>query len=110
MPKALTKQAAANPLASASIATATGISTATSRLGMVAPPSRAWNTTHSETKPLRGGRAEIAAAPTRKKRAVRGIRLMSPPISSMLRVWVAWSTEPAPRKSRPLKQAWLIVW
>ena len=29
----------------------------------------AWNSSHSETKPLNGGRAEMAAAPTRKQSA-----------------------------------------
>ena len=85
------------------------MTTATSGCGIADPPSSAWNTSHSEAKPLSGGSAEIAHAPSRKKNAVRGIRLISPPISSMLRVPIACSTEPAPRKSSPLKQAWLIV-
>ena len=89
MPKALTKQAAARPLVRASSATATGMSTATSDRGMAAPPRSAWNTSHSETKPLSGGSAEMAAAPTRKNSAVRGMRLMRPPSSSMLRLPVA---------------------
>ena len=110
MPKALTKQAAARPLVSASIPTATGISTANSGLGMLKPASSDWKTSHSETKPLSGGSAEIAAEPIRKKSAVQGMRLISPPISSILRVCVACSTEPAPRKSSPLKLAWLMVW
>ena len=38
---------------------------------------------HSLTNPLSGGRAEMATAPIRKKKAVFGIRLISPPISSM---------------------------
>ena len=87
------------------MATAIGMITATSGCGIADPPSRAWNTSHSEAKPLSGGSAEIAHAPTRKKKAVRGIRLISPPISSMLRVPVACSTDPAPRNRSPLKHA-----
>jgi hypothetical protein len=34
----------------------------------------AWNVSHSETKPLSGGSAEIAAQPTRKTKAVYGMR------------------------------------
>jgi hypothetical protein len=34
----------------------------------------AWNVNHSETKPLSGGRAEIAAQPIRKTNAVCGMR------------------------------------
>ena len=109
IPNALTKHAAARPLASASMATAIGMTTATSGCGIAEPPSKAWKTSHSEANPLSGGSAEIAQAPIKKNRAVRGIRLIRPPISSMLRVPRAWATEPAPRKSSPLKQAWLIV-
>ncbi len=69
-----------------------------------------WKTSHSEAKPLSGGSAEIAAAPIKKQADVRGIRVMSPPRSSMFRVWVAYCTEPAPRNRRPLKHAWLSVW
>ena len=105
IPKAFTKHAAARPLVSASMATAIGIRTATQTCGTRAPPSSAWKTSHSDTKPLRGGSAAMAAEPKRKASAVRGIRLMSPPSASMLPVPVACRTEPAPRKSRPLKQA-----
>ena len=42
-------------------------------------------------------------APIRKKSAVSGMRRIRPPISSMLRVCVACTTEPAPRNSRHLK-------
>ena len=51
----------------------------------------------------------MATAPIRKKNAVCGIRLIRPPISSMLRVCVACRTAPAPRKSSALKMAWLMV-
>ena len=52
-----------------------------------------------------GGNPEMAMAPTRKKNAVCGMRRIKPPNFSMLRVWVACKTEPAPRKSRHLKTA-----
>jgi hypothetical protein len=52
----------------------------------------------------------MAMAPTRKKRAVQGIRLARPPISSIRRVPVAMTTPPAPRKSRPLNTAWFSTW
>ena len=71
--------------------------------------SKATKVSHSLTNPLSGGSAAIAAEPTRKHAAVQGIRLMSPPIPSMLRVPVAWTTAPAPRKRRVLNAAWLIV-
>ena len=38
------------------------------------------------------------------------MRFTSPPRSSMLRVWVAWTTAPAPRNSSALNTAWLTVW
>ena len=105
IPNALTKHAAARPLVSASMQTAIGINTATSGCGILKPPSSDWKTIHSEAKPLSGGRAEIAAEPIRKQSAVTGIGLISPPSFSILRVCVACSTEPAPRKSSPLKVA-----
>ena len=92
IPKALTKQAAAVPLVSASKPTATGITTTTSGTGILTPPSSDWKTSHSDAKPLSGGRAEMAAAPIRKNSAVQGIRLISPPISSMLRA--GWRAAP----------------
>ena len=64
----------------------------------------AWNSSHSETKPLSGGKAEAASAPTRKKAAVRGMRWMRPPSPSRSRRPVACSTAPAPRKSSDLNQ------
>ena len=89
IPKAFTKHAAASPLVSASIPTAMAMMRPSSGRGSCGPPRSAWKTSHSETNPLSGGNPEIAAAPTRKQKAVRGIPLMSPPSSSMLRVWVA---------------------
>ena len=72
---------------------------------MAAPARSDWKIIHSLAKPLSGGRAAIAVDPTRKHRAVWGIRLMRPPISSMLRVPVACSTAPDPRNRSPLKAA-----
>ena len=72
--------------------------------------SSAWNVSHSLTKPLSGGSAAMATAPTRKHAAVHGMRFISPPSASMLRVPVACSTAPAPRKSRLLNAAWLTAW
>ena len=47
----------------------------------------------------------MAIAPIRKQNAVTGMGRMSPPISSMLRVPVECSTDPAPRNNRHLKMA-----
>ena len=63
MPKAFTKQAAASPLVSASIATANAMSSPSSGRGSCGPPRSAWNTSHSETNPFSGGSPEMAAAP-----------------------------------------------
>ena len=95
---------------SANSAPATG---KTSRLRVVVavkPCNSAWKSNHSLTKPLRSGRPEIAAAPTRKNSAVHGIRLARPPIPSSCRVPVAITTPPALRNSKPLKRAWLSTW
>ena len=61
---------------------------------------------NSLTKPLSGGRPQMATAPTRKQSAVHGIALARPPRWSISRVCVAWITEPALRKSRALNSAW----
>ena len=70
----------------------------------------AWKISHSETKPLSGGSAEIATQPTRKAKAVSGMRWISPPRCSMSRSPVAVSTAPAPKNSRLLKSEWLNTW
>ena len=64
----------------------------------------------SLTKPLNGGNAEMETAPIRKRRAVFGIRLIKPPISSMFLVSVALTIEPDVRNSRLLKMAWFRQW
>ncbi len=106
MPNALTKHAIARPPVSARLA----IPRVKARFRPAASRrvfwKSAWNVSHSLTKPLSGGSAAIAAEPTRKQAAVHGIRLTSPPIASMLRVPVAWTTAPAPRKSSALNAAW----
>ncbi len=70
----------------------------------------AWNTSHSEAKPFRGGRAEMAAAPMSMATEVTGMRWMSPPRRSITREPVAVSTAPAPKKSRLFMAAWLNTW
>ncbi len=39
-----------------------------------------------------------------------GMCLRRPPMSVMLLEWTAWITDPAPRKSRALKKAWVNRW
>ena len=70
----------------------------------------AWKISHSETKPLSGGSAEIATQPTRKTKAVCGMRWIRPPSCSMSRSPVAVSTAPAPKNSRLLNSEWLRTW
>jgi hypothetical protein len=61
---------------------------------------------NSLTKLFSGGRPQMATAPTRKPRAVQGIRRARPPSRSISRVWAEWMTEPALKKSRALNSAW----
>ena len=70
----------------------------------------AWKVSHSETKPFSGGRAEMAAQPTRTNRPLKGIRFKSPPSRPMPRSPVAVSTAPAPKNSRLLNREWLSTW
>ena len=70
----------------------------------------AWKVSHSETKPFSGGSAEMATQPTRKAKAVSGMRWMSPPRCSMSRSPVAVSTAPEPKNSRLLNSEWLNTW
>ena len=110
-PNAFTKHAAARALVNANRAPATGNRNRTRASGDRWKPKRnAWKRSHSLTKPFRRGRPEMAAEPTRKNRAVHGMRFARPPMSSMWRVPVAITTPPAPRKSRPLKTAWFRTW
>ena len=102
MPNALTKQAAASAADSASAAPIAGIRNFSPHCGSAGLTRIAWKVSHSETKPLSGGRAEIAAQPNRKVVAVTGIRRISPPRCSMSRSPVAVCTAPAPKNSRLL--------
>ena len=51
---------------------------------------------HSLTKPLSGGKAEIDNTPTRKRPLVHGIRRAMPPSRSRSRVPAPASTAPVP--------------
>ena len=110
MPNALTKPAAASPAVSASAPTASVMTGATSGAGLPIAGSSDWNSSHSLTKPLSGGRPAMARLPTRKQAAVHGSRRMSPPRRFMSRRPVACTTEPAPRNSRLLKTVWFSAW
>ena len=60
----------------------------------------ACSSSHSDTKPLSGGRPAMASAPTSVSHATQGMRWMRPPSRPRLRSPVACSTEPVPRNSR----------
>ncbi len=106
MPKALTKPAAASPPVRARTPTASVISGATRGAELPMPGSKDWKSSHSLTKPFRGGKPAMAREPIRKKSAVHGSRRIRPPSRFISRVCVAWSTDPAPRNSSPLNAAW----
>ena len=110
MPKALTKQAAASAADSASSAPTAGTMIFRPHCGRSGLCKTAWKVSHSETKPLKGGSAEIATQPTRKAKLVTGMRWMRPPSFSMSRSPVAVRTAPAPKNSRLLKNEWLRTW
>ena len=71
MPKARTKQAAASAAVSATLAPTAGARIFSVHCGKLGLSSTACRIIHSETKPLSGGKAEIAAAPTSMKRPGR---------------------------------------
>ena len=71
MPNALTKQAAASAADSASSAPTAGTRIFSPHDGKSGLSRIAWKVSHSETKPLSGGSAEIAAQPTRNEEAGR---------------------------------------
>ena len=106
-PNALTKHAAANAADSASSAPTAGTRNFNPHDGNCGLSRMAWNVSHSDTKPLSGGSAEIATQPMRNKKAVCGIRWTSPPRCSMFLSPVELSTAPAPKNSRLLKMEWL---
>ena len=63
-----------------------------------------------DQKPANGGmpiRARVAMA---KHPNVTGMYFRRPPISLILLEWTAWISEPAPRKSKALKNAWVNRW
>ena len=101
-PKARTKQAAASAADSASSAPTAGTRNFRPQDGNCGLSRIAWKVSHSETKPLSGGNAEIAAQPTRNTKAVCGMRWMRPPSCSISRSPVAISTAPAPKNNRLL--------
>ena len=74
MPKALTKQAAARAAESASSAPTAGMRNFRPQDGSCGLCRMAWKVSHSETKPFSGGSAEMATQPTRKAKAVSGMR------------------------------------
>ena len=110
MPNALTKHAAASAAESASRAPTAGTRNLSSHCGSAGLRRMAWKVSHSETKPLKGGSAEIAAEPTRNTNAVCGMRWIRPPRRSMSRSPVAVRTAPAPKNSRLLNTEWLKTW
>ena len=70
----LTKQAAARAAASASSAAAIGMIARSTPFFSTGACNAVWNVSHSETKPLNGGSAEIATQPMRNISAVTGMR------------------------------------
>ena len=73
MPNALTKHAAASAAESASSAPTAGAKIFSAQDGNSGVSKMAWKVSHSETKPLNGGSAEMATQPTRNAKAVRGM-------------------------------------
>ena len=73
-PYTLTKHAAASAAARANSAPTAGTVIFSAHCGNSGLCSTAWNINHSETKPLKGGSAEIATQPTRTTKLVSGMR------------------------------------
>src|SRR5438270_648975 len=65
----------------------------------------ACSSSHSETKPLSGGRPAIASVPTSPSHATHGIRWINPPSFPRLRSFVECSTDPVTRNNNVLKKA-----
>ena len=63
-----------------------------------------------EKNPENGGTPASAAEPIRKVQKVTLMSFRSPPISLMLFECTAWITDPAPRNSNALKNAWVNRW
>src|ERR1700694_1544093 len=68
-PNALTKQAAASAAESASNAPTAGTKNFNPHDGSCGLRRIAWKVSHSDTKPLKGGSAEMATQPTRNAKA-----------------------------------------
>jgi hypothetical protein len=73
-PYILTKQAAASAAPSASVAPTAGTKNFSGHCGSCGLIRIAWNVSHSETKPLSGGSAEMATQPMSTATAVCGMR------------------------------------
>ncbi len=87
MPNALTKQAAASAADSASSAPTAGTRIFRPHCGSSGLSRIAWKVSHSETKPLSGGSAEIATQPTRNAKA--GVRHAVDQAAQLLHVALA---------------------
>ena len=83
----MTKQAAASAADSASSAPTAGTSIFSPQDGSCGLSRIAWKVSHSETKPLSGGSAEIAAQPIRNSE--RGLRHAMDEAAEMLHVALA---------------------
>ena len=100
-----TKQAADKAAASASMAPTAGTSELQPPRGSSGLSRIAWKSSHSETKPLSGGRAEMATQPPRTDE--RGQRHAMDQAAELLDVALAASrvsTAPAPKNSRLLNR------
>ncbi len=64
-----------------------------------------------DQKPENGGTPAMASQPMMNVPAVIGITLRSAPILRMsCSSCIPWMTEPAPRNSNALNDAWVIMW
>jgi len=109
MPNAFTKQTAARALVRASPAPLKSTRIFVILSERLILSNWAWKVSHSLTNPLKGGRA-IWILPLSRKKRCPGHSFDKSPYSSIFLVWVEYTREPAPRKSRDLNTAWLIVW
>ena len=105
MPNALTKQAAASAADRASMAPAAGTMSFNAQEGSAGLRRMAWKASHSETKPLSGGSAEIAMHPVRNAKRRERHAVDKSARCSMSRSPVAVSTAPEPKNSRTLEQS-----
>jgi hypothetical protein len=64
-----------------------------------------------DQNPANGGTPAIASQPTMNVAAVSGMYLRRPPMRRMsCSSFMPWITDPAPRNSNALKNAWAIMW